>query len=298
MDAIDVLDTHGGPFDSASYRQALVETMPGMADLSWCATNPDGVTAAVALVGDRRLADSVAPSAYGSLVSSGRLTAEAAASFLSGARRAAGADRLAFRTVPLPDDGAVDWSFAQTVGQASAIAVAPDDDPRAKFRRLAVRSVRRAEAAGAVVRTTANGEAFLGLYTEASAEWNMKYPAELVLRLGEVGVARFDEVWLDDKPVSALMTLRGSSHWMCWLASQNADGRAISASYLAYDAVLRDARTEVPFVNLGASAPGTSGLEFKRRLGAEEFPIHAWEAAGWVGRLRQMRSRWITRARG
>jgi hypothetical protein len=192
----------------------------------------------------------------------------------------------------------VDLSFARTIGRASAIAVAPDVDPRAKFRRLAMRSVRRAEAAGAGVRTTANGENFLRLYTEASAEWNMKYPPELVLRLGELGVARFDEVWLEDQPVSALMTLRGGSHWMCWLAGQNADGRAISASYLAYDALLRDARAEVPFVNLGASAPGTSGLEFKRRLGADEFPIHGWESANWVGMLLDMRTRLIRGARG
>jgi hypothetical protein len=297
MDAIDVLDTHGGPFDSTSYRRALIETMPGMADLSWCATSPDGVTAAVALVGTRRIAEAVAPSAYGSIVSSRRLTAQTAASFLNGARRAAGSHRLVFRTVPLPGDDHVDWSFARTIGQASAIAVAPDEDPRAKFRRLALRSVRRAEAAGAGVRTTANGDAFLRLYGEASAGWSMKYPADLVLRLGQVGVARFDEVWLDDKPVSALMTLRGSTHWMCWLAAQNTDGRAISASYLAYDAVLRDARTEVPFVNLGASAAGTSGLEFKRRLGAQELPIHAWESASWVGGVLGARSRLIARAR-
>ena len=77
------------------------------------------------------------------------------------------------------------------------------------------------------------------------------------------------------------MTLTSGSHWMCWLAAQNEAGRTISASYLAYQAVFAEARAQgVSAVNLGASAPGSGGKEFKKRLGAVEVPIVAWRVSG------------------
>jgi Acetyltransferase (GNAT) domain len=297
LDAIELLEARGGPFDSLSYRRAVVETLPGMTDMSWAATAEDGTTAAVALVGSRGLAEALPPSGYGMIVATRSLTATAASSFLSAARRAAGAHRMVFRTVALPAGEEVDLSFAQVTGQASVVETIAGRDHREGFRRLAVRSLRKAEAAGATVRTTADAAAFLDLYAQASAQWTMKYPHALILRLGEAGVARFDEVWLEGAPVSALMTLRGGGHWMCWLAAQNEAGRAASASYLAYDTVLREAAAAVRFVSFGASAPGTQGLEFKRRLGATEVPIHQWQTSGVLGKLLQMPSKAAARMR-
>jgi hypothetical protein len=296
-DAVNLLDAHGGPFDSAAYRRSVVDTMPGMTDLSWAATSDDGAIAAVALIGSRRFAEAVPPSGYGAIVSTKPLTATAAASFLSDARRARGVNRLGFRTVAIPAAEPVDWSFATIAGQASVVEVAPDRDHRANFRRLASRSLRKAEAAGATVSTTADASQFLRLYARASVGWNMTYPGALVRRLGEAGVARFDEVWIGDVAVSALMTLRGASHWMCWLAAQSDAGREVSASYLAYDRVLTDARAEVRYVSFGASAPGSQGLEFKRRLGAAEVPSHQWEEADFRGKLRRAPSAVLARIR-
>jgi Acetyltransferase (GNAT) domain len=268
-----------------------------MADLSWGATRRDGTAAAVALLGNSRVADAVPPSGYSTIVASKPLSAAAAESFLTEARRATHTHRLEFRTVALPSGEPVDWSFAQTSGQASVVEVAPDRDHRDSFRRLALRSVRKAQDAGATVRTTGDARHFLRLYADASAAWSMRYPDALVRRLGEVGVARFDEVWIDGDAVAALMTLRGAAHWMCWLAAQNESGRAVSASYLAYDVVLRDAPAEVRYVSFGASAPGTQGLEFKRRLGATEVPSYRWAAVDLVGNLLQVRSALAARVR-
>src|SRR5690242_21439959 len=259
-----------------------------MSDRSWSAIADDGTTAAVGLLVHERLGEVLPPSGYGTIATNGRLTAAAAASFLEGARRASGAQRLLFRTVALPGADAVDWSFAPVTGLASIVEVASDRDHREGFRRLALRSVRKAEAAGADVRTTHDATAFLGLYAEASAAWSMTYSHELIRSLGRASHARFDEVWIDEVPVAALMTLCGASHWMCWLAAQNEQGRAAAASYLAYDAVLRDAASAVGVVSFGASAPGSQGLEFKRRLGAIEVPIHQWETSSVIGRLRSM----------
>ena len=79
----------------------------------------------------------------------------------------------------------------------------------------------KAESAGCTVRTTRDGTAFIELYRQASAQWEMRYPEQLVLELGRVGVARFDEVLLDGRALAALMTLEAADHWMCWLAAQS-----------------------------------------------------------------------------
>ena len=119
----------------------------------------------------------------------------------------------------------------------------------------------------------------------------MKYPLALLLELGRTGVGRFDEVWLGDEVVSSMLTLQGGGHWMCWLGGQTARGREISASFLALERVLDAAHTKVPYVNLGANAPGTGGAEFKQRLGAELVPIQGWRTADLAGRLREAAAR-------
>jgi hypothetical protein len=118
----------------------------------------------------------------------------------------------------------------------------------------------------------------------------MRYPEALILELGRAGVARFDEVLLGGRVLAGLMTLKATDHWMCWLAAQSSDGRALSASYLAYDKLLGDARGIVRCVNLGASAPRTGGAEFKRRLGAHERPIYEWSSASLLARINDARA--------
>jgi hypothetical protein len=185
----------------------------------------------------------------------------------------------------------MDWSFARAIGTASVIPVEAGSPPSSRYARLARRSVRRAQTAGCTVRTTRDGETFLRLYRDASATWDMRYPEALVLELGRAGVARFDEVLLGERVLAGLMTLEAADHWMCWLAAQSTEGRELSASYLAYDKLLTDASASVPCVNLGASAPGTGGEEFKRRLGAQVHTIYEWSTAGVLARCNDARLR-------
>jgi hypothetical protein len=189
------------------------------------------------------------------------------------------------------DGDSMDWSFARRIATASVIPVDREGSPSSRYARLARRSVRRAQTAGCGVRTTRDGEAFLRLYRDASAEWDTTYPEALVLELGRAGVARFDEVLLGDRVLAALMTLEAADHWMCWLAAQSAEGRELAASYLAYDRLLTDAGEHVRQVNLGASAPGTGGEEFKRRLGAELRAIYEWSTASVIARINDARVR-------
>jgi hypothetical protein len=289
-EALDLLDRDGGPFESRAYREALVRTVPGMAELSWAGAARDGTTAAIALIGGVPQAMAVPIEGYGAIRASRPLTSSEAVSFLSRARRGASARRLLLRGVAVIGD-ATDWSFAREIGSASVIPVEAGSPPSARYARLARRSVRRAEAAGCMVRTTRDGTDFVRLYEAASAKWDMRYPTELVLELGRVGVARFDEVLLGDAVVAGLMTLEASDHWMCWLAAQSAEGREVAASYLAYDKLLADAGHVVSCVNLGASAPGSGGVDFKRRLGAEECPIYEWSTAGLIARVNDTRVR-------
>ena len=111
----------------------------------------------------------------------------------------------------------------------------------------------------------------------------MIYPEGLIRRLVGTGVARVHVVQLGDRVVASLLTLISDSHWMCWLAGQTSDGRSIAASYLAYDALLREAQDAgVPAVNLGASVGG--GAEFKRHLGAGDVEMFEWRRESLRGR--------------
>lgn len=286
--ALDLLDSHGGPFESTGYRQALVQTVPGMTDLSWGASTADGLAAAIAVAGSAPQAVAMPIEAYAAIRSSRPLSPSEAISFLTSARRAT-ARRLLLRGVELDGDG-IDWSFARRIGTASVVP-ATSTPPSSRYTRLARRSLRRATTAGCSVRTTRDGYAFIALYREASANWEMHYPEALLLALGRTAVARFDEVVLGERVLAGLMTLEATNHWMCWLAAQSPAGRDLSASYLAYDKVLADAAGKVLSVNLGASAPGTGGAEFKRRLGAVERPIYEWSASSLFARIAEARVR-------
>lgn len=101
----------------------------------------------------------------------------------------------------------------------------------------------------------------------------MQYPSELITATADAGIACCDVVYQGGVPVAGLFTLKGATHWMCWLAAQNAAGRDAAASYLAYDVLLERAWKEnVPAVSFGSSAPGSGGEQFKHYLGAVEVP--------------------------
>jgi CelD/BcsL family acetyltransferase involved in cellulose biosynthesis len=103
----------------------------------------------------------------------------------------------------------------------------------------------------------------------------MRYPESLIRRLLDIGAARVHAVSREGRVVASLLTLVTGSHWMCWLAGQTEEGRAIAASYLAYDALFAEACSSgVAAVNLGASVGG--GSEFKRHLGATDVTMCQW----------------------
>jgi hypothetical protein len=123
----------------------------------------------------------------------------------------------------------------------------------------------------------------------------MRYPDELIQRLGWGGLARFYNVNIAGAVVASLMAMTEGSHWMCWLAAQSPAGRSVAASYLAYQAVLADAQAGgVSAVSLGASAPHSGGKEFKQRLGAVEVPMVSWRVTGPLAHSRRilMNRRW------
>lgn len=179
--------------------------------------------------------------------------------------------RLSIRSLALPG--------AATIGPrlAPSSVVRTDDPtpPDKRYARLAHRSLRRARGAGAVVEPCASAEVFWRVYAGAARQWKMVYPESLVRCVVDSGAGRVHAVHLGERVVASLLTLVGGAHWMCWLAGQTAEGRSIAASYLAYDAVLAEARADgIPFVNLGASVGG--GAEFKSHLGAVEVDLHQW----------------------
>jgi hypothetical protein len=175
------------------------------------------------------------------------------------------------RTLDWPNPVAGGRVFAT----ASVVPVGGVGAPTERYARLAKRSLRKARAAGALVAVAGSADAFWRLYVQASEDWNSRYPEQLIRYLVDTGIARIHEVSVDGRVVAALLTLVEGSHWMCWLAAQNAEGRIIAASYLAYDAVLAEASLSgVHMVNLGASAGG--GSEFKHHLGAIPMEMRMW----------------------
>jgi hypothetical protein len=274
-DALSLLESCGGPFERRTYRRAVVAAMPNCRDVSFGAVAPDGTTAAIALIGRHRSADSVPPSGYGGIQSSRPLSTREAQAFVRAARRAAGAAALTARGLLLDDSRATGRRFAV----ASVVDVRRDRD----YSRLARRSLQRAERAGASVWRSQDHVPFLDLYHSASARWAVRYPDALIARIASTGAGTFHHVEIGGEVVSSMFTLVEGTHWMCWLAAQNEEGRAVSASYAAYDAVFEDAQSAVDLVNLGASAPGSGGRQFKGYLGAREVPMVSWHdaIAGW-----------------
>jgi Acetyltransferase (GNAT) domain len=285
--ALSLLDTLGGPFSTSAFREAMVAVLPEWHDMSIGARDADGTLAAVSLLGRRRGAESVPPAGYGGVVASRPLEPAETLSFLEFVIREHRLRRCEVRTLQLIGESAVGQRFAT----ASVIPVLKEEPPASRYARLARRSVSRATAAGATVHASEPFAAFWPAYAAASKGRAVHYPELLVRRLVEDGSARVHTVRLETEVVAALLTLVIGTHWMCWLAGQNNEGRSIAASYLAYDAVLADAwKAGIVAVNLGASVGG--GGEFKRHLGAMEMAMYEWKhmtaAVATTERLRRV----------
>jgi Acetyltransferase (GNAT) domain len=273
--ALKLLDTDGGPFGTSAFREAMVETVAGWRDVSFGAETEDGAVAAIPLLARRFGAESMPPEGYGGVVASRPLEAAETTSFLELAARRLRLPRLTIRSLELADSPVAGTRLVP----ASVVRIDRREPPGAQYARLARRSLKRARDAGAAVTAGDSGDAFWPVYAEASRAWEVHYPEPLVRRLVDTGVARVHTVRMGGRVVAALLTLVGRSHWMCWLAGQSDEGRAVSASYLAYDAVFQEAHAAgVPAVNLGASVGG--GAEFKRHLGAVEVWMRGWTHEG------------------
>jgi hypothetical protein len=269
--ALTLLDLRGSPFSTQAFRDTVVATVPGWREASFGARKPDGTQAAVALLAGSRGAESVPPEGYGGVVASSGLDGSETLAFLQLATRELAVPRVRIRSLELPGVVPAGKPFAT----ASVIPIDGEEPPAARYARLARRSLKRASDAGATVTGSDSFEAFWPLYSAAAKRWAIRYPESLVRGLVENGVAFVHSVRVADRVVASLLTLKSHSHWMCWLAGQSEEGRSISASYLAYDAVLTEAHAAgIGAVNLGASAAG--GAEFKRHLGATDACMREW----------------------
>jgi len=270
--AVALLDARGGPFGTKSFRDAVVAADPSWQDVSCGARAEDGTLAAVALLARSHIAESVPPWGYGGVVASRALTSGETLSFLDLAWHQHQFRRLTVRALDLSGS----MGYGRRVATASVVQIVDGAPAAARYARLARRSLRRATAAGATVESAASADAFWNVYADAAAGGRrVVYPEGLIRRLVGTGVARVYAVRLGDRVVASLLTLISDSHWMCWLAGQTSEGRSIAASYLAYDALLREAQDAgVPAVNLGASVGG--GAEFKRHLGAGDVEMFEW----------------------
>jgi Acetyltransferase (GNAT) domain len=278
--ALDLLESSGSPFARGAFRQVGVESL-GWHDASFGARDPDGTLAAVPILTRSRMGDSVPPSGYGEIVSTRPLLTEQAQGFLELAFRNLRLRGLSVRLLDPASD-----ELGAYLAAASVLRLAEGVPPAKAYSRLSRRSILKASAAGATVEAGAGCEVFWPVYSAASAQWQARYPVGLVRRLIERRIGRVHAVRLDGRPVSVLLTLVQGGHWMCWLAGQTPEGRAVSASYLAYDALFTEAHAAgTPFVNLGASSG--SGSEFKQHLGATDCPMRVWTAETATGRVRR-----------
>jgi CelD/BcsL family acetyltransferase involved in cellulose biosynthesis len=275
-----LLEDRGSPFAVSAFRGIVSDTLKGWRDDTFAARTSDGTIAAIALLTKRGFADSVPPWGYGGVVSSRPLHPDELMTFLKAARADSGAHvlhsrQLESREVEPP---------SRCIGTASVVVLSDDEPYQERYARLARRSLKRARLAGASVHEAATITAFADLYSIASRRWASQYPVELISRLLEVGVVKIHEVSVRQTVVASLVTLAAGGHWMCWLAAQSTEGREISASYLAYDALFSSATERgVPFVNLGTSVAG--GRDFKHHLGAVEMNMSEVVVASRFGTM-------------
>src|SRR5690606_27670126 len=169
-------------------------------------------------------------------------------------RRSAGCRWIVARCTPIGPPEHLCHFGSPIGGWADVLRIARGADMEATFAYKARRAIRTARSAGARTMVSRDPEAFLTLYDLASQQYIYRYPAAIIRSLARRRLAWFHQVELDGRCVAAIMVLRSPTHWMAWLAAQGAEGRAISASYLALFDVTRAASEDgIPAINLGIS---------------------------------------------
>jgi hypothetical protein len=263
----------GSPFNVGSYRRGLIAAYPSYRDASVGAVADDGTRAAIAVLVSGTAARSL-PLAHGGVVATRWLTAWEMRRFLEHVRRWSGARSLVVRSVPLGDRDHVGHVGGRIVGWTSVVVLGKGVDPQRAYAFKARRSIRRAEAAGATVRSGSDPGAFLRLYAERSVEHEVRFPDVLLRTMGEAGDIRCFDVWHEDAAVASAVAVPGRSRWEGWVLAQDDRGRAIDGNYLAVDALLREAsRRNAPAVDLGVSPGLPEVAHFKRRFGAIQLPV-------------------------
>jgi hypothetical protein len=285
-EALELLDSDGGPFDLSAYRRSWTESFPGWRDVSYGGQMRNGTRAAVSLLQWGRLAESM-PNNYGTILATRQLLEHEVRSFLEEARISCGAHRLIARSVPLRPTPLTCHVGARIAGWTSVVYLEKGGVLEQRFAQKARRSIRKALRAGAETVTTSDPDGFLPLYQAASTRHWMQYPEGLIRALARAGVARFFDVRLGPDCVASVIVLTSSTHWVAWLAAQNQRGRAIDANYFAVGAMLVAAqRARVAGVNLGISLGMPGVARFKRRFDAVEVPVVEYRVMPWVERAR------------
>jgi len=274
-DVLQDLETRGGPFDSEAFRRAWIRSYPGWSDASFGAEMADGTRAAISLLVRDGAAESM-PNNYGSVVTSRGwgFGEEEMRSFLEAARDACGANGLVARSVPVRPDPSSHHVGSRVGGWTSVVYLGRGADLAARFAFKARRSMRIAIEAGAEIEQTADPSGFTRLYQTTSRDHWMRYPDALIEELAAEGIARFFDVSLGGDRVASVMVLRSASHWIAWMAAQDARGREINANYLATGQMLDTAqRSGVTAVDLGVSTGMAGVAHFKRRFDAVDVPV-------------------------
>lgn len=276
----------GGPFEGSTYRSAYLSGDGAFVDVSFGAQAADGALAAVALLSNGLVAESM-PLGYGGVRSTRSLARDEVDALLTAARRAAGVGLLIVRA--LEGTGRV---------MATTSIVPLDTPPAERIEKKGRQSIRRAERAGCRVVRTSDPSGFLRLHRQVESLRAARYPEALLRLLAERGALTFYDVACEGDVVSSLAALAGGSHWMYWLAAQDERGRDVEAGYPAVAALLQDAyEAGAVFVNLGASAGLPGVAAFKRRLGGIDRPVLELVSAPASVRARRAVGRLVTSSR-
>ncbi len=273
--ALQLLERSGGPFDLPQYREAWIACFPQYTDVSCGFALGDGTLAALALLAKDGLAESL-PLSYGGVHATRRLHKAEVKAVLELARRRAGVERIHCRSVPLPGaKGTTTHHHGGVVGGwTGVVLLSRGTSVEARLRSKGRRALRLAALAGATPSVTSDPEAFLALYAGSSRGHWYRYPEMLIREVCARGLGRLHQVELAGNVVASVLALDRGSHRVAWLAAQSADGRAISAMYLAVKELLsRAARDGVAAVNLGISEGQPGVALFKHRFGAVDVPV-------------------------
>ncbi len=271
--ALELLEVEGGPFESALYRRLWIESLPRWRDVSYGARAPDGTLAAIALLSDADVADSV-PGNYGGVIASRPLGAPEMRSFLHAALGSSGARSLVVKTVPVRPTERTAHSGGQALAWTSVIYMSREESLVPRWAYKVRRAIRLARSASASVAITDDPEAFIRLYEATASAHLFRYPSSLLRGLAQSGLARCYDVCIGEDVVSSVFVMTSTNHWMALLAAQDERGRSVQGNYLAVATMLEDAqRRGVRAVNLGISYDMPGVAHFKQRFDAVLVPM-------------------------